>query len=80
MTKKDSEIVEIKTEVLKHFLKEHKRKYIQSHKYGHLTVKQLKDLAKRKGIFVYGDKAQILQCFDQSKHPIKKRMKICGLK
>ena len=47
---------------------EAKKEYIKSHPLGALTVKQLRVKAEEEGIFVYGDKAQILQCFDQSRH------------
>ena len=44
-----------------------KRQYIREHSLGHLTIAQLQIQAKRADVFIYGDKAQILQCFDQSK-------------
>jgi len=48
-------------------LKDKKKKYIARHPLGKLTINQLKEKAIKEDIFVYGDKAQILQCFDQSK-------------
>lgn len=47
-------------------LKEAKQNFIKEHSLGFLTVNQLKAKAKEDGIFVFGDKAQILQCFNQS--------------
>jgi len=44
-----------------------KKEYIMRHPLGELTVKELKKKALKEGVFVYGDKTQILQCFDQSK-------------
>ncbi len=48
-------------------LQEAKQKYINKHSLGKLTIAMLKAKAKTEDILVYGDKAQILQCFDQSK-------------
>lgn len=47
-------------------LKEAKQNFIEKHILGSLTVNQLKTKAEKDNIFVYGDKAQILQCFNQS--------------
>ena len=52
-------------------LKEARDKYINKHPLGHLTVAQLSAKAKTKDILVYGNKAQMLQCFDQSKQMLK---------
>lgn len=48
-----------------------KQHYIQKHKLGKLTVRELQVKADTKGILVFGDKASILQCFDQSKQMTK---------
>ena len=42
-----------------------KKQFIKSHSLGHLTKAELKKKAKNEDVFVYGDKAQILQCFVQ---------------
>lgn len=47
-------------------LTEAKKHFIEHHPLGGLTVVQLKEKAKKEGIFVYGEKTQILQCFSQS--------------
>jgi len=44
-----------------------KKEYTMRHPLGKLTIKELKKKALEEGILVYGDKTQILQCFDQSK-------------
>ena len=51
------------TDVKKHFVK--------NHPLGHLTKLELKKRAKDENVFVYGDKAQILQCFAQHKQMTK---------
>jgi len=48
-----------------------KQQYINSHRLGHLTIAQLKRKAVEEDVFVYGDKAQILQCFDQQEQMTK---------
>ena len=48
-------------------LNQTKRQFIREHTLGHLTITQLQIQAKRANIFIYGDKAQMLQCFDQNK-------------
>ena len=48
-----------------------KRQYIREHPLGCLTVAELRVKAEIEDILVYGDKAQILQCFDQSKQMTK---------
>ena len=52
-------------------LREAKREYINKHPLGNLTVARLKARAVTENLLVYGDKAQILQCFDQSKQMAK---------
>ena len=52
-------------------LQKAKQNYIKGHSLGSLTVTQLKTKAKTEDILIYGDKAQILQCFDQSKQITK---------
>ena len=52
-------------------LQEAKHEYINKHPLGCLTIAQLKIKAKTEDILVYGDKAQILQCFDQSELMLK---------
>jgi len=47
--------------------KEAKKHYIAKHPLGRLTVAELKAKAQTEDILVYGDKAQILQCFDLRK-------------
>lgn len=47
-------------------LSEAKKHFIESHPLGKLTIVELKQKAEREGIFVYGDKASVLQCFNQS--------------
>lgn len=49
-------------------LKEAKAHFINRHPLGNLTVKELKEKAKQENMYVYGDKAQILQCFTLSKY------------
>ena len=48
-------------------LQEAKRKYVNGYPLGKLTIAMLKAKAKTEDVLIYGDKAQILQCFDQSK-------------
>lgn len=52
-------------------LKKAKQEYIAEHSLGNLTITQLRTKAKTEDILVFGDKAQILQCFDQSKQMLK---------
>lgn len=52
-------------------LKKAKQEYISKHPLSHLTTAQLIAKAKIEDILVFGDKAQILQCFDQSKQMLK---------
>lgn len=51
--------------------KEARRHYIDKHPLGHLIIARLKARAIGEGILVYGNKAEILQCFGQSKHMAK---------
>ena len=44
---------------------------LKNHPLGHLIKADLKKRAENEGIFVYGDKAQILQCFAQHEHMTK---------
>ncbi len=46
-------------------LNEAKKHFIKKHPLGGLSIAQLKEKAEKEGIFVYGDKSQILQCFLQ---------------
>ena len=48
-----------KHEAIKHYINKHPLKA--------LTIAELKTKAEKEDILVYGSKAQILQCFDQSK-------------
>lgn len=43
-----------------------KRQFIREHSLGNLTISELREKAKSEDIPIYGDKAQILQCFSQS--------------
>jgi len=43
---------------------EAKQRFIENHSLGKLTVAELKQKAKEECIFVYGDKASMLQCFN----------------
>lgn len=52
-------------------LKKAKQEYIAKHPLGNLTITQLKAKAKIEDILAFGDKAQILRCFDQSKQMLK---------
>lgn len=52
-------------------IKEAKRHFIKNHSLGNKTIAELKRIAKDRGICVYGDKAQILQCITQSEHMTK---------
>lgn len=52
-------------------LQEAKHKYINEHPLGHLTIAQLKAKAMTENILVYSNKAQMLQCFDQSEQMLK---------
>ena len=52
-------------------LQEAKKYYIEKHPLSLLTIKELKAKAKKDNVFVCGDKAQILQCFDQSEQMTK---------
>jgi len=47
-------------------LTEAKKHFIKQHPLGRLSIAQLKERAEKEGIFVCGDKSQILQCFSQS--------------
>ena len=49
-------------------LKTAKKFYIKNHPLGHMTVAELKEKAKEDDVLVFGDKAQMLQCFDQTRH------------
>ena len=56
--------------------KQARQHYTERHPLGHLTISQLKAKARKHDIFVHGDfdyisKAEILQCFDQSKQMTK---------
>lgn len=48
-----------------------KQQYIDNHPLGRLTVAQLNAKSKTENILVYGNKAQMLQCFDQAKQMSK---------
>ncbi len=52
-------------------LNEAKKQYIARHPLRHLTVAQLKVKTSSGGLLIYGDKAQILQCFNQSEQMTK---------
>ena len=48
-----------------------KKHYIKKHPLKQLTIAELKRKAKDEDVFVYDDKARILQCFDQHKQMMK---------
>lgn len=52
-------------------LKDAKKHFIKNQPLGHLTKADLKKKAEDEDFFVYGDKAQILQCFVQHEHMTK---------
>lgn len=60
------EVIIINTELIKA-----KKHFISRHPLGHLTIAQLIRKASEEDLLIYGDKAQILQCFDQSKQMSK---------
>lgn len=52
-------------------IKQAKKMYKKNHAFNSCTIKELREFAKRHNIFVYGDKAQILQCIDQAEFMLK---------
>lgn len=52
-------------------LSDAKKHFIKNHPLGHLTIAELKKMATKEDVFVYGDKAQILQCFAQHEQMTK---------